>query len=252
MRFYLEVEVDKSELPIEIRRVVLSMIKSALSDAADGRFYNKYYDGNTPIRKDFSFSIYIGGSVFTKEKIELSSTSFKIYFSADDKNKTGLILMNAFLMKRNKNFPLENNNSLKIKNVIQINQNLILSQEIVVRTFAGSSIVVREHERKNNKDRYYTVEDNVYDEKLTDLIKVQAREAGFSEEDVSNIKMRALEDCKKAVVRHYGSFIDCTRGTFVINADTDILQYFYDAGIGSRHSNGFGMLNLVSQSVNCE
>ncbi len=250
MRFYLEVEVEKNELPIEIRRVVLSMLKSSLESAADGRFYNKYYEGNNPIKKDFTFSVYMKGAVFAKGKIELSAKTFKIYFSADDKNKTGLILMNSFLMKKNKKFPLENSNSLKIKNVVQINQDLIFNSEITVRTFAGSSIVAREHNRESNKDRYFTIEDKAYNEKLTDVIRVQARLAGFCEEDVLNINIRALEDCKKVLVKHYGSFIDCTVGSFLISANPDILQYFYDAGIGSRSSSGFGMLNLISQSHN--
>lgn len=245
MRFYLDIEVEKGELPIEIRRVVLSMIKESLTDVADGRFYDKYYSSNIP--KDFSFSVYLRGSIFTKEKIELPSKSFKIYFTTDDKNKAGLILINSFLMKRNKIFPLRNNNSLKIRNVFQINQDLIFSTKIIVRTFAGGSIVVREHNHESNLDRYYTVEDNVYNEKLTDIVKIQARLAGFSEEDVLNISVKALDDCKKVVVKHYGSFVDCTVGSFVISANTEILQYLYDAGLGSRSSAGFGMLNLVSQ-----
>ncbi len=252
MRFYLEVELEKNELPLEIRRVVLSMIKSSLSSAADGKFYNRYYDDKTPIKKDFTFSIYIKGAIFKKEKIELSSKIFKIYFSADDKNKTGLIFMNAFLMKKNKKFPLENSNSLKIKNVVQINQELIFNSKVIVRTFAGSSIVAREHNKENNKDRYFTVEDKGYNEKLTDVIMRQARLAGFSEEDVLNISMKALEDCKKVLIKHYGGFIDATVGSFSICANPDILQYLYDAGAGSRSNSGFGMLNLVSQSINCE
>lgn len=252
MRFYLEVEVEKNELPLEIRRVVLSMIKLSLSSTADGRFYNRYYDGNTPIKKDFTFSIYMKGAIFTKQKIELSEKTFKVFFSADDKNKTGLILMNTFLMKKNNKFPLENNNYLKIKNVVQINQDLIFNSEITVRTFAGSSIVVREHNRENNKDRYFTIEDKDYNEKLTDIIRIQARLVGFCEEDVLNINMKALEGCKKVLVKHYGSFIDCTVGSFSISANPDILQYLYDAGAGSRSNSGFGMLNLVSQSADCE
>jgi CRISPR-associated endoribonuclease Cas6 len=247
MRFYLEIELEKNELPLEFRRVILSMIKSSLSSAAEGRFYNRYYEGNTPIKKDFTFSVYMKGAIFTKEKIQLSERTFKVYFTADDKNKTGLILMNAFLIKKGNKFPLENNNNLKIKNVIQINQDLIFNSEVTVRTFAGSSIVAREHNRENNKDRYFTIEDNGYNEKLTDVIRVQARLAGYCEDDVLNINIKALEDCKKVLVRHYGCFIDCTIGSFLIRANPDILQYLYDAGAGSRSNSGFGMLNLISQ-----
>lgn len=253
MRFCIEVQVSKNEFPLEMRRVVLYMLKSALSEAGEGRFYNRYYDRQTPIKKDFSFSIVIPrGSHFAKEKIELSADIIKIYFTTDDKNKTGLILMNAFLMRKNKSFPLANGNTGKIKSVNQVKQELILNSSIIVRSFAGNSVVAREHTRDNNTDRYYTVEDDSFIEKLTNVLRVQADMACFKKADIASIKIKAMDDCKKVLVKHYNSYIDCTVGSFMLSADPNLLQYFYDAGLGSRTSSGFGMLNIVSQSITDE
>ena len=74
------------------------------------------------------------------------------------------------------------------------------------------------------------------------------RQAGFSEDEINKIKVSPIQ-CKKVVVKHYGRYIDITTGMFEIQANNEILQYFYDQGIGSRKSAGFGMIDLITQDL---
>lgn len=53
--------------------------------------------------------------------------------------------------------------------------------------------------------------------------------------------------CKKVVIKHYKRYIDNTVGFFEIEADSKILRYFYNVGIESRKSIGFGMIDLLKQ-----
>lgn len=77
------------------------------------------------------------------------------------------------------------------------------------------------------------------------LVK-QVLNSGFSKEDANKIKVISMQ-CKKVVIKHYKRYIDTTVGFFEIEADSKILRYFYNVGIGSRKSIGFGMIDLLKQ-----
>ena len=53
MRFYLTFELEKSSLPKDYRRIILSYIKNSLSEILDGRYYSQYFKDT--IQKIFAF-----------------------------------------------------------------------------------------------------------------------------------------------------------------------------------------------------
>ena len=56
-----------------------------------------------------------------------------------------------------------------------------------------------------------------------------------------------LINSKKTVVFHYGNYIECSLGEFVLNGDKAIINYLLQSGIGSRKSAGFGLPILVAE-----
>ena len=105
----------------------------------------------------------------------------------------------------------------------------------------GSSIIVRDHDRVTNRDRYYSCIDEGYQEKFEQALRNQALIAGFAEETVEKIKVCSVTG-RKIVVRHYNVFIDASIAEFVISAPHYVLQHFYLQGICGRKSSGFGMV----------
>src|SRR3712207_7728236 len=85
-------------------------------------------------------------------------------------------------------------------------------------------------------------------QKLKVVLVNQILNAGFTKKEADDIKVNPIQ-CKKVVVKHYKRYIDTTTGLFEIQADNKILQHFYDVGIGSRKSIGFGMIDLVTQDL---
>ena len=67
MRFYLTFELEKSSLPKDYRRIILSYIKKSLTEILDGRYYSQYFKDN--IQKDFCFSLKLPKAKFTKDEI---------------------------------------------------------------------------------------------------------------------------------------------------------------------------------------
>lgn len=78
------------------------------------------------------------------------------------------------------------------------------------------------------------------------VIKEQLVESGFDEKLISNFEIKPL-NAKKTVVYHYKNYIECSLGSFSINADKSVINYLLKSGIGSRKSAGFGFAELLSE-----
>ena len=88
--------------------------------------------------------------------------------------------------------------------------------------------------------------DKEFEEKAGDSLKRQAIYAGFAENEVQEIKIKTISG-KKVVTRIYKQFIDISIGFFLIEAKPEILQYFYQVGVGGHSSMGYGLLQIIQQ-----
>lgn len=246
MRFTLTLELKERIFPMEYRKLILSYIKNALSECNNGKYYDEFFKDT--IQKDYCFSVVLPRAKFNKDNIELEGNEIKILFSTEDKKKVGFILFSAFIGQKNKAYPLKNNNFMVLKNIKNEKEEEILNSKAIFKTTIGSGICVRDHDRESNKDIYYVYSDEEFREKLQVILNNELIKAGFTKEEANEIKVNPIQ-CKKVVVKHYRRYIDTTIGMLEIQADNKILQHFYNVGIGSRKSAGFGMLDLVTQDL---
>ena len=133
MRFYLTFELEKSSLPKDYRRIILSYIKKSLTEILDGRYYSQYFKDN--IQKDFCFSLKLPKAKFTKDEIILEDNSIKVLFTSDDRQKTGLLLQQAFMKQKNKKFLITNQNSITLKQIHQQREQKITSSKVIFKTY---------------------------------------------------------------------------------------------------------------------
>lgn len=246
MRLELIFEIEKMELPKDNKSIWISFLKNALTQCNKGQFYEKYFSGTRT--KDYTFSILLPSPKFVGDKIILDNNQVKLLFSADDRNKTGLIFYQAFIASKQKRFPLPNGNAIVLKKINQLREKLITSSKVMFRTVVGGGLVVRDHNKETNRDRFLTFFDEDFDMQLKQILGKQAEEAGFSEDLGTNIMFKPIQ-CKKVLVKQYGIFVDSTIGIFELEGDSDFLQYLYQAGMGSKHSMGYGMLDIVAQKI---
>lgn len=245
MRFCLILELKEPKIPIEYRKIVLSYIKNAISKYNDGKYYEDFFKDTK--QKEYCFSVIFPKSRFTKDEITLEGNEIRIYFSTET-NKTGFILYNAFIIQKNKQYPLPNNNYMILKSIKNNKREEIFNDRVIFKTVVGSGLCVRSHNQETNKDIYYVYDHEDFREKLKVVLANQLLNAGFTKEQSEEIKINLVQ-CKKAVVKHYRRYIDVTTGIFEIQGNNKVLQYFYDSGIGSRKSMGFGMIDLVTQDL---
>lgn len=246
MLLQLDFEIAKEIIDKEYRRTFISFIKQSLSFCrnGNGNFYEKYYKDT--IQKDFTWSVRFTKPIFKENEIILGGNKISVIISTGDTNRTGLILYAAFLQQKYKKFPLANQNFIILKDIKQLHQKVILNENCIFKSFVGSPLCVREHDRENHKDTYYTIDNREFSDKVVEALKRQAEQKDFSKEEVESIEFKPI-NCKKVVVLHYGVLIDATVGIFEIKAPNLILQDFYQEGLLSRRSQGFGMIDLLVQ-----
>lgn len=244
MRLELELDLEKPVIAIDYRRAVLSWLKTCLTSCNDGKYYARYFQGTAP--KDYSFTLVFHKPQFTKDKILLADTKLKLLFSCDDRNKTGLIFFSAFLGMKNRKFPLADGNSMTLKAVRPKKEVLITESTVYFQTCLGNGLCIRDHDRETNRDRFITCQDDDFRQEALRVLRIQAKLAGYPERMLEGLDIEPIR-CKKVLVFYYQRFVDTTVGILKMQGDPDLLQYFYAAGIGSHHSSGFGMLNVLRQ-----
>ena len=241
MKILLQFQLKNNKLPIDYRRVILSFFKKALSEIADGKYYEKYYF--KPERRNFSFAVNLPNPKFSKSEITLGKNEFRITFSTSDK-MTGFVFMSAFIKQKGNNFSAPLGNVFILTNISQIGDKTASSSTAIVKML--SPLCIREHSRDENKNSYYSVASESFEKKANKIIQEQLIESGFDDERVKVFSIKPLNS-KKTVVFHYGNYIECSLGEFVLNGDKAIINYLLQSGIGSRKSAGFGLPILVAE-----
>lgn len=241
MKILLQFQLKNNKLPIDYRRVILSFFKKALSEIADGKYYEKYYF--KPERRNFSFAVNLPNPKFSKSEITLGKNEFRITFSTSDK-MTGFVFMSAFIKQKGNNFSAPLGNVFILTNISQIGDKTTSSNTALIKML--SPLCIREHSRDENKNSYYSVASESFEKKANKIIQEQLIESGFDDERVKGFSIKPLNS-KKTVVFHYGNYIECSLGEFVIIGDKAIINYLLQSGIGSRKSAGFGLPILVAE-----
>lgn len=244
MRLELLFDLKKSSIPADNRAIFVSFLKKTLEQAHEGSFFDRYFKGG--VRKEYSFAIILDKPRYEGEKIYMATPRLKMVFSSDNRKQTGRIFFMAFIRMKYKRFPLPDGNEMTLKKIIQVKEDVITSNKAVFRTIPGSGLVVREHCRETNRDKYYVIGEEGFEEKARQSLIRQASCAGFPESLTEDIIFHAVSG-KKVVSRLYGVMIDVSAITFVLEANPIILQYFYQAGVSARTSLGFGLCSLLEQ-----
>ena len=244
MRLELQFDLDKPEVNLDYRRLILSWLKAGLTRCNQGKYYERYFGGTE--QKDYSFTVLLGRAKFTREKIYLPEPKMKVIFSADNRHKTGLIFYSSFLGMKNNHYPLPEGNAMTLRRVSQKREQLINESTSYFQTCLGNGLCIREHDRETNRDRFITYKDSDFREKAIEILKYQASMAGFPESILKGLSIEPVQ-CKKVLVYFYKRYIDVSVGIFKMHGNPDVLQYFYEAGMCSKKSAGFGQVNILRQ-----
>jgi CRISPR-associated endoribonuclease Cas6 len=239
-------------IPTTYRKNIVSFIRETVrsTDTAND-LYNTYWgNGNTQSVKPYTFFLSVPDinyiSLNKRRFIELNENSVKLHISSNDPDFLSILhmwLSNGY----NKSFNLFDYNvevtGINLKNVKTIHSSLAIFKIL-------SPVIVRNIEIEGNKRKgtgYLSCNNSDFEDSLTRSILTLCSRFLYNKKINRNDIEIDTSLCAHSVIYHYMETIPVTIGLIGIKADEDILELIYNTGLGARRSQGFGMIELVSE-----
>ncbi len=237
MRFKLYFTLETLQIPIQYRKCIISFFKHCLSSYNEA-YYKKYYHEKDTTIKNYAFSTYYKQSQIQNENIILKDHQFELNVTTSD-YETGIILYNAFHKQQHKKYPLPNN-TMTLQTIRMMPEKEITTPKIVIKFQAPLCV----RSRINQKDYYYSYQAKEFQDILKINIREQLKITDIPEEIVDTFEIKPI-NAKKVMIKFYEKCLECSIGVFEISGKKELLTYLYQAGMGSKHSAGFGMFQII-------
>ena len=256
MRFTVDIFLSGNPpfaIPTNYRRNIASLIKEALN-RENPELYNWLYGTN--IGKPFTFCVHIPFAEHVKEKtnsfLKFDGHPIKLTVSSSD-DALLINIYNALLNISGKYSPFENCRGV-MGNVIMKNFHLQKSPvfsdtEYMFRLMSPMIVRNMNYKSEGNKNSkgtsYLTIDDKDFTDNLFHSVMHQCKEF-ISSDFVMNKEDFVFTPvgCKTIKVFHYNEAIPAVTGMFTLFAMPDVLKLIFNAGIGARRSQGFGMVEV--------
>ncbi|AKL95675.1 CRISPR-associated protein Cas6 [Clostridium aceticum] len=242
MRFGVEILLENEMIPKDKNRVILSLLKSCFSSYSEN-YYKALYVEEQNKKKDFTFSLYLGNCKFLREEIMVPSKKILLNFSSYN-DEDGIMFFNSILQNKGKSYPIINN-TMTLQKISLIREKLVHNYEVTYKPL--SPIVVREHNGNNKKTWYHSLSNQEGQAIFIENLKYQVKDAlgkrGLL--DFQDIKIEIAQNNKEVKVKNYGIEVLSNITNIKMKGQPYILDYLYKAGIGSKRSSGFGMVDIV-------
>lgn len=239
MRLKMVFHLKKPELDIEYRRAFLSLLKNSFQQASP-EVYENFYGRGVPM-KPFTFAVFLQNPEFKGNVILLKSTEITLNFSTY-LSDLGIIFYNSLIRGKRRfvPYPLPGDNEMSLGRVSLEKEKQIKSPEVVFKTL--SPFLARLHHKEDNADEYLTKTNQLFVSQVEESMRVMIEVLLGRKERVEFMPVTLSNGIP---IKHYGVFVDGTTGIFKLTGHPEVLDFVYKVGIGSRRSEGFGMLERV-------
>ncbi len=240
MRINLLAEFLKPPVTIrkDYRRDITKFIKNAIC-LGDKSLYQQYYgDKKQNKPKPFTFSVSFDVKEDKGNNFIIENPLYKLYFSSFEP-VVCIAFYNGVLQLKN-NCSIFGDTPQEIKNIFLQRDTIIMSEKTAFRTL--SPILVRKIEDGKGKG-FLRFDDEEFLPNLKKSIVIMADKYLYKKLSESDLNI-SLSNMKATPIRNYGGEIGNT-GFLEITAPLDVQKMLYDAGIGAKRSQGFGMLEVV-------
>jgi len=242
MRIKIKLELNNNKLPLNYRKLILSLIKELLknSEIYKDIFLNSNF-------KPYSFSVYLPNPKLQNDLFYLDTKNISIFFSTNDYNLI-IELYNNLLSFKHKEL-IYKDFKYKLQNINLLKEKKINSTEIIIKTL--SPILIRDHNKENNKDIYFTFKDNSIDE-VNNILNRNLKDF-FNNYNVNSkdIILFPIKSKKQIIITNdHGdnkkNYVFGNQGIFKLSGEVSQLQFLYNVGLGSKRSYGFGLFEIIA------
>lgn len=232
-------KLDQLYLPKDYHSTFYSFLKQAL-EANNNELYSKYFSNKEALVKNFSFYLKLSNPNFEKDKIKIDNPL--VTMSIRDYDRIELFeIYNAFLKSIYKKFAMNLNQAQIIR--VKLTPLKEIEGKTIFIKMLSPLVVKKQINKEQNKTWYYTYEDEEFLLVLKDNIESSIKKLGYKF-DLNDLKIIPIKN-RKTVISLYSINIPVTLGTFIIEANEDVLNFLYNAGIGALRSSGCGSFQIL-------
>ena len=255
MRFLVDIffaDKPPSNIPTNYRRDFVSLLKEAVKLWSQELYQQLWGDKKSNPSKPFTFSIYLPDvqSIKGKDKnflqISSDSSSLRAGFSISSSDPVLLMSFYNSLLKVS-GYKLFGSN-IELKH-FRLSQDIPFNETVSLFKTMSPMIVRNMSERNDKKKKgseYLTYNDAEFEDNLYHSVKGMCKDFIDSGYNLKREDFKFLPiGCKTVKIYHYKEVIPAASGTFKLEAPAEVLKLIYDAGIGARRSQGFGMVDVV-------
>lgn len=236
MRFSVKILLDCKDavIPSDYRRNFMALFKEALSD---NPLKETLYAGN--VVKPFTFAVLFKPHSKQPEKgrIAISGTGIDLKFSSSDP----MILMNMYNgILSHKEYRIFSQYENSFKHFF-LEKNIQIEDDVVV--FKTLSPILARKIAQGRKPEFLPMNHPEFSTILSQSVSSMARKLENIDTPPESINIEPIK-AESNITKHIGGEIG-NKGIFKISAPKEIQQLIYDAGIGAKRSQGFGMVEVV-------
>lgn len=237
MKVHSEIETESDKINLDVRRLVVSYLKNGLQ-RYDKLLFESMYGAGVTKEKNFASDIRLGRVKFLSDCIQLTENKF-IWEIATPDYVLGIDIYNALLNMKDVKYPTYKGNNIILKDVRMFNQKHYETESVLIRFCSG--LCVRRH-AKGEKDRYFLYDDAEFEEQLLCNLKLQLKDSGIT--DFAKFSLTPV-NAKKIFSKTMGIIIPNSIGVFRLTGSKELINYLYQAGMGSRRNIGFGLFEII-------
>ena len=251
MRITVSFEEEKGSLnlPIHYNHLVQSFIYSSLDELTAKFYHEKGYTFGKRKFKLFTFSRILGKEREVKNKDIIFKGPVKLKIGAMEEDilesfATHIVKKSEFYLGKNKCYLIS----------IEVEMPVEAKSPVVVRTLSPITISKTLYDLEGKKKRYYfsPFEKDFQKEIINNLLR---KAKAYFGEDIPSIEgsfIKPLKVSKRnlSIVNFKGTWIEGWTGIYELNLPKPYFELAYNAGLGSKNSQGFGMVEVVKKGGN--
>ncbi len=244
MRIHIVFEFEELKLPFYYNYIIQGLIYENLDKAIAQKLHEKGFEFGKRSFRLFTFSRLVGKyKIDSKTKHIIFNQRAELFISSVETDMINSLVNN--IIKKDK---IKIGNNVCRLSFLEIVEPPNLRRPVKVK--ALSPIVVYST-LENRKVRYYSPLESKWQFKILDNLKRKALALNWSEDKIkklenSKVEPLEVEDKKHFVLTYYkNTIIKGYMGTYLLDLPEDFLTLAYNAGLGSKNSQGFGMVEVI-------
>ena len=227
-------------LPVNYNYYIQSMIYNTLREVPEYSAFlhnTGYRTGDLKFRI-FTFSGLSGHYEIADRKITFDST---VNLEIRSASEEFIFILRSVLERRG--YLILKGQGLRICG-ISVSKRLIIPHRIEVKSV---SPIVASKSMNNGFTKYYSPSDNEFEENICNNFKKKFNAFyGITPDDEISV-MAKPNSIRHIITKYHDTIINAYHANLVLGGNPQYLQFLYDAGLGAKNAQGFGMFEIADK-----